>query len=70
MSETAYNNWIHQQLEPEDRLPHHKNSAKHNRYRVALDPETIKQLDRLNTLVSLKEWEEIENAYLRSKGIL
>jgi hypothetical protein len=70
MSETAYNNWIHQQLEPEDRLPHHKHSAHYNRYRVALDPETIKQLDRLNTLASLKEWEEREDAYLSKHGIL
>jgi hypothetical protein len=70
MNDTAYNNWIHEQLEPEDRLPHHKHSAQYNRYRVALDPETIKQLDRLNTLASLKEWEEREDAYLRSKGIL
>jgi hypothetical protein len=51
-------------------LPHHKHSAQYNRYRVALDPETIKQLDRLNTLESLKEWEEREDAYLISKGIL
>jgi hypothetical protein len=70
MNETAYNNWLHQQLEPEDRLPHHKHSAEHNRYRVALDPETIKQLDRLNTLASIREIEEREDAYLSKHGIL
>lgn len=28
MSETAYNNWIHQQLEPTDILPKHKHDVK------------------------------------------
>jgi hypothetical protein len=69
MSDTAYNNWLHEQLEPTDRLPHHKHSAEHNRYRVALDPETIKQLDRLNTLASMREIEEREDAYLLKHGI-
>jgi hypothetical protein len=70
MNETAYNNWIHEQLEPEDRLPHFKQKVKPKTYRVALDSETIKQLDRLNALQTIEQSLAIEDAYLAKHGIL
>ena len=65
MSETAYNNWIHEQLEPEDRLPHHRRDIR---------PYTASQLVRVyqDEIISLQQEEEDnarQDAYLKSKGI-
>jgi hypothetical protein len=65
MSETAYNNWIHEQLEPEDRLPHHRRDIR---------PYTASQLVRVyqDEIITLQQEEEDnarQDAYLKSKGI-
>jgi hypothetical protein len=65
MSETAYNNWIHQQLEPEDRLPHHRRDIR---------PYTASQLVSVyqDQIISLQQEEEDnarQDAYLAKHGI-
>ena len=65
MSETAYNNWIHQQLEPEDILPH---------YRRDIRPYTASQLVRVyqDKIITLQQEEEDnarQDAYLAKHGI-
>jgi hypothetical protein len=65
MTETAYNNWIHQQLEPEDILPKHKRDVQ---------PYTASQLVRVyqDKIISLQQEEEDnakQDAYLKTKGI-
>jgi len=65
MNETAYNYWIHQQLEPEDILPRHKHDVR---------PYTASQLVRVyqDEIISLQQEEEDiarQDAYLKSKGI-
>jgi hypothetical protein len=65
MTETAYNNWIHQQLEPEDILPHHRRDIRQY---------TASQLVRVyqDKIISLQQEEEDnarQDAYLKSKGI-
>ena len=65
MTETSYNNWIHQQLEPEDRLPQHRRDIR---------PYTATQLVRVyqDEIITLQQEEEDnarQDAYLKSKGI-
>jgi hypothetical protein len=65
MSETAYNNWIHQQLEPEDRFPHHRRDIR---------PYTASQLVRVyqDEIITLQQEEEDnakQDAYLAKHGI-
>jgi hypothetical protein len=65
MNETAYNYWLHQQLEPEDILPRHKRDVR---------PYTASQLVRVyqDQIISLQQEEEDnarQDAYLKSKGI-
>lgn len=65
MNETAYNNWIHEQLEPEDRLPRHKNDIR---------PYTATQLVRVHqeAIITLQQEEEDnakQDAYLAKHGI-
>jgi hypothetical protein len=65
MSETAYNNWIHQQLEPEDILPRHKHDVR---------PYTASQLVRVyqDEIITLQQEEEDnarQDAYLAKHGI-
>jgi hypothetical protein len=65
MTETAYNYWLHQQLEPEDILPHHRRDIRQY---------TASQLVRVyqDKIISLQQEEEDnarQDAYLKSKGI-
>jgi hypothetical protein len=65
MNETAYNNWIHEQLEPEDRLPRHKHDVR---------PYTATQLVRVHQdeIITLQQEEEDnarQDAYLAKYGI-
>jgi len=65
MNETAYNNWIHEQLEPEDRLPRHKKDIR---------PYTSIQLVRVHQeeFITLQQEEEDnarQDAYLAKHGI-
>jgi len=65
MNETAYNNWIHEQLEPDDRLPH---------YRRDIRPYTASQLVRVyqDEIITLQQEEEDnarQDAYLAKHGI-
>ena len=65
MNETAYNNWIHQQLEPNDILPHTKRDvqpySKEQIYRAHQQRiDDIRQEDKDNAK---------QDAYLKSKGI-
>jgi hypothetical protein len=65
MNETAYNYWLHQQLEPEDILPRHKHDVR---------PYTASQLVRVyqDEIITLQQEEEDnakQDAYLKSKGI-
>jgi hypothetical protein len=65
MNETAYNYWLHQQLEPEDILPRHKHDIR---------PYTSSQLVRVyqDEIITLQQEEEDnakQDAYLKSKGI-
>ena len=65
MSETAYNNWIYQQLEPTDILPHHKREIR---------PYTSTELvrvhqDKITTLQQEEEDNARQDAYLAKHGI-
>jgi hypothetical protein len=65
MTETAYNNWLHKQLEPDDILPHHRRDIR---------PYTSSQLVRVyqDEIITLQQEEEDnarQDAYLKSKGI-
>ena len=65
MNETAYNHWVYQQLEPEDKLPHHHRDV---------TPYTGTQLvrvyqDKINSIQQEEEDNEKQDAYLKSKGI-
>jgi hypothetical protein len=65
MSKTAYNNWIHQQLEPDNRLPYHRRDIR---------PYTASQLVRVyqDQIISLQQEEEDnarQDAYLAKHGI-
>ena len=65
MNETAYNYWIHQQLEPKDILPRHKHDVR---------PYTALQLVRVyqDQIISLQQEEEDnarQDAYLAKHGI-
>ena len=65
MNETAYNNWIYEQLEPEDRLPRHKQDIR---------PYTATQLVRVHqeVIITLQQEEEDnakQDAYLAKHGI-
>lgn len=65
MNETAYNNWLHQQLEPEDILPRHKRDVQ---------PYTASQLVRVyyDKIIGLQQEDDDnakQDAYLKLKGI-
>jgi len=65
MNERAYNNWIYEQLEPEDRLPRHKKDIR---------PYTSTQLVRVHQeeFITLQQEEEDnarQDAYLAKHGI-
>jgi hypothetical protein len=65
MTETAYNNWIHEQLEPEDRLPHHRRDIR---------PYTSSEItrvykDQIDDLQQEQEDNTKQDAYLKTKGI-
>lgn len=65
MNETAYNNWIHQQLEPDDILPRHKRDVQ---------PYSKAQIYRaheqhINNLQEEEEDNAKQDAYLATKGI-
>lgn len=64
MSETAYNNWIHQQLEPTDII-------RGGSYKKPKSKDEIfwqSQIEYQSKLTH-DEQEALEDAYLRSKGI-
>lgn len=65
MNETAYNNWLHQQLEPEDILPKHKRDVQ---------PYSKEQIysahqQRIDDIRQEEEHNAQQDAYLKSKGI-
>jgi hypothetical protein len=65
MTETAYNNWVHQQLEPNDVLPRHRQDIR---------PYTSSQItrvyqDRIDDLQQEEEDNAKQDAYLKTKGI-
>ena len=65
MNETAYNYWLHQQFEPEDILPRHKQDVR---------PYTASQLVRVyqDQIITLQQEEEDnarQDAYLAKHGI-
>lgn len=65
MTETAYNNWIHQQLEPEDILPRHKRDvqpySKEQIYRA--------HQQRIDDIRQEEEHNAQQDAYLAKHGI-
>jgi hypothetical protein len=65
MNETAYNNWIHEQLEPEDRLPRHKHDV---RSYTATQLVRVYQ-DEIITLQQEDEDNARQDAYLAKYGI-
>jgi hypothetical protein len=65
MNETAYNNWIHQQLEPTDILPRHKRDVK---------PYSNEQIyrahqQRIDDIRQEEEHNAQQDAYLKLKKI-
>jgi hypothetical protein len=64
-SETAYNNWVHDQLEPTDRLPRHS-KGEQDYTPAELVRIHQKQADNIQ---QEEEHNAEQDAYLKSKGI-
>ena len=65
MNHTAYQNWMHEQLEPEDKLPSNRQDIR---------PYTSSQIarvyqDRIDYLQREEEDNAKQDAYLKTKGI-
>ena len=65
MNETAYNNWLHLQLEPNDILPKHKRDVQH------YTKEQIYRAhqQRINNIQQEEEHNAQQDEYLKTKGI-
>lgn len=64
MSETSYNNWVHQQLEPTDKIRGGGTWKPKSKDEIFWQSQI-----EFQSKLSIQEQEALEDAYLRSKGI-